>query len=105
MQFLCPNCHSQTDTYAGKNSSRGSTAKPKILTNDDYKKNIEENWAKTHPSVEEFISSFLELGSFVGVGKKYGVSDNALKKWCKHYNIPENKKDLIEYINRGIGNG
>ena len=53
----------------------------------------------------EFISSFVELGSFVGVGKKYGVSDNALKKWCKHYNIPENKKDLIEYINRGIGNG
>ena len=105
LQFLCPNCHSQTDTYAGKNSSRGSTAKSKILTNDDYKKIIEENWAKTHPSVEEFISSFLELGSFVGVGKKYGVSDNALKKWCKHYNIPENKKDLIEYINRGIGNG
>ncbi len=105
LQFLCPNCHSQTDTYAGKNSSRGSTAKPKILTHDDYKKIIEENWTKTHPSVEEFISSFLELGSFVGVGKKYGVSDNALKKWCKHYNIPENKKDLIEYINRGVGNG
>ena len=105
LQFLCPNCHSQTDTYAGKNSFRGSTANPKILTNDDYKKIIEENWVKTHPSVEEFISSFLELGSFVGVGKKYGVSGNALKKWCKHYNIPENKKDLIEYINRGIGNG
>lgn len=105
LQFLCPNCHSQTDTYAGKNSSRGSSTKPRKLTDEDYKKIIEENWIKTHPSVEEFISSFVELGTFVGVAKKYGVSDNALKKWCKHYNIPDSKKELMEYINRGIGNG
>lgn len=32
--------------------------------------------------------------SFVAVGKKYGVSDNAIKKWCKSYGIPHLKNDL-----------
>ena len=99
LQFLCPNCHSQTDTYAGKNSSKGSSIKPRKISNEEYNRIINENWAKTHPSLDEFILSFIELGSFVGVAKKYNVSDNALKKWCKHYDIPSGKKELMEYIN------
>ena len=32
--------------------------------------------------------------SFEAVGRKYGVSGNAIKKWCKSYNIPHLKKEL-----------
>ena len=32
--------------------------------------------------------------SFVELGKKYGVSDNAVKKWCISYNLPSKKKDI-----------
>ena len=28
----------------------------------------------------------------------YGVSDNAVRKWFKHYGLPYNKKELMEYI-------
>lgn len=38
------------------------------------------------PSKEELLSDISTL-SFVSVGKKYGVSDNAVRKWCKGYGI------------------
>lgn len=39
------------------------------------------------PSSEELIIKFKELVSFVAVGKFYGVTDNAVRKWCKLYEI------------------
>lgn len=34
-----------------------------------------------------FIRRFKELKSFVQVDKKYGVTDNAVRKWCSLYGI------------------
>lgn len=31
---------------------------------------------------------------FVEIGNLYGVSDNAIRKWCKSYDLPYRKKDL-----------
>ena len=28
------------------------------------------------------------------IGKMFGVSDNAIRKWCKKYNLPFSKKDI-----------
>lgn len=39
------------------------------------------------PSVFELINKFKELKSFLQVGKFYGVSDNAIRKWCNYYDI------------------
>lgn len=32
--------------------------------------------------------------SFVEIGKQYGVSDNAIRKWCKSYGLPYRSKDI-----------
>lgn len=40
-------------------------------------------------SAEQLIEDFKELGSFKQVGKKYGVSDNSIKKRCKRKGILE----------------
>lgn len=32
-------------------------------------------------------------GHFTNVGKHYGVSDNAVRKWCKSYNLPSHSRD------------
>lgn len=37
--------------------------------------------------------------SFVAVGKKYGVSDKAITKWCAAYGLPTHKKELKELYN------
>lgn len=50
------------------------------------------------PSVLELIKNFKELKSFVKVGKKYNVSDNAVRNWCKVYKLPITTKEMKEYI-------
>ena len=39
----------------------------------------------------------VELG-FEGTGKKYGVSGNAIKKWCVSYGIPKLKNEVKEWL-------
>lgn len=41
---------------------------------------------------------FKEVGSFRGAGKLYNVSDNAIRKWFKHYGLPTDKKELKKYL-------
>lgn len=43
------------------------------------------------PSKIELIAGMLKL-SQVELGKKFNVSDNTIKKWCKSYNIPYTKQ-------------
>lgn len=46
------------------------------------------------PPVEELISNLIEVrGNFTKAGDLYGVTDNAVRKWCKNYNIPYHSSD------------
>lgn len=45
------------------------------------------------PSKEILLQEILEF-SFTEVGRKYGVTDNTIRKWCKFYKLPQRKKDL-----------
>lgn len=45
------------------------------------------------PSKEVLLSEIKEY-SFYFLGKKYGVTDNTIRKWCKSYKLPYRKKDL-----------
>ena len=103
IQILCPNCHSQTDTYSGKNSNRENNTKylKKEKNNENSTKYCAvKNFEESHPSKETLLNDFKELGSFRKVGEKYGVSDNGIRRWCEHYGLPREKKMLFEYINR-----
>ena len=50
----------------------------------------------TRPHGVQLAKEIIE-SSFTAVGKKYGVSANAVVKWCIKNNIPHKKKDLIEW--------
>ena len=44
---------------------------------------------KTHDINKEILlSDFLELKTYKSVGKKYGVSDKTIYKWCKRVGLP-----------------
>lgn len=45
------------------------------------------------PNREE-LKDLIRVESFVGIGKIYGVTDNAVKKWCKNYGLPSRKSDI-----------
>lgn len=41
--------------------------------------------------------------SFVAVGTKYGVTDNAIRKWCKAYDLPTHTKEIKELYKKEQG--
>lgn len=102
LEILCPNCHSYTDTYGGKNQKLNIQKKEE----QEDKKNlsIKKNTHKTRETklknytTEQFQKDITEYKSFLGVGKKLGVSDNAIRKWCRRNGLPDDKKSIMKYI-------
>lgn len=43
---------------------------------------------------KEVLSRLLQESNFTAIGRIYGVSDNAIRKWCKTYKLPHRKKDI-----------
>lgn len=48
------------------------------------------------PSKEQ-LKQEIRNTPFLHLGKKYGVSGNAVVKWCKSYNLPHRKYDIKKY--------
>lgn len=40
------------------------------------------------------LKELIRTKPFTEIGKNYGVSDNAIRKWCKIYNLPSKKADI-----------
>ena len=49
--------------------------------------------AKNIPSKDDLLFLILRY-PFTQIGKKYGVTDNAVRKWCKKYNLPYKNNDI-----------
>lgn len=48
------------------------------------------------PNREE-LKNFIRTETFTSLGKKYGVSDKTISKWCEYYNLPSKKKIIKSY--------
>lgn len=85
LRILCPNCHSQTDTFAGKNIKYDSVKKERKrpTSQDDIIK----------PTRDELKRDIRILG-FKYVRNKYHVGDNKLRQWCEEYGLPKYKDDI-----------
>jgi 5-methylcytosine-specific restriction endonuclease McrA len=89
LRFLCPNCHSQTDTYCGRNVKTRQQKYCKCGSKIDYNsklcnpcngklkigKNCKINW----PPLDQLLS-MLASSNYTKVSKELGVSDNAIRK-------------------------
>ena len=54
------------------------------------------------PEPLELAKLIKEYG-FTGTGKIFNVSDNSIKQWCKSYNIPHLKNELISWYDNVLG--
>jgi len=101
LRIVCPNCNATLPTFAGKNIK---TNRDKIITPKIRKKKIRycnkcgsphsgksgicitcsriKSRKVEHPTHEQLLMDIKELG-YSGTGRKYGVSDNAIRKWVK----------------------
>ena len=48
----------------------------------------------------EELKFLIKKYSFSEIGRKYNVSDNAIRKWCKNENLPYRKKDINQYTDQ-----
>lgn len=87
--FLCPNCHSQTATYCSKKTKKYfycSCGDKKLKTSAQCLKCANNQKKKTQPELQTLIEDIKMIG-FSKTGKKYNVSDNAIRKWVKSYGV------------------
>lgn len=108
LRLLCPNCHTQTDTYVGKGIKKESYYKrPRILCKSCGKEifknknslclrcfNKKDKPKKFSISKEDLKKLVNELPT-TKIAEKFGVSDTAIRKRCK-------KLGLLK-ISQGIG--
>jgi len=73
LRLLCPNCHSQTPTFAGKNSKQKKIKVRKQRPSKRPEKEVLENLLFKIPLTK--------------IAKQFNVSDKAINKWCDYYNL------------------
>lgn len=112
LHWLCPNCHSQTDTFCGKHLKKNHATGKGIVKELPKKYCIdcgkEITFSATRcpecakvasrsierPSREELLQFLTEYkGNFTAAGRYYGTTDNNVRKWCKQYDLPFHTSD------------
>lgn len=89
LRFLCPNCHSQTDTYCGKNKGKNSKVCACGSTKYYYANFCKECNRKLRltnqskkidwPDIEFLLKRSKEVG-YSSLSRELGVTDNAVRK-------------------------
>jgi len=99
LRILCPNCNATLPTHCGRNAKKFKrlfkfkTFKPKTYCSGCgtiIKRNSKlcmqchnmKQRKVQRPSQEQLLMEINEIG-YSGTGRKYGVSDNAVRKWIK----------------------
>ena len=94
LRLLCPNCHSQTSTFGGGRNKKKYNCKKCGKQITKYSKlelcknckDFNSRKVKNRPSCDE-LQQMINNISWCAIGRRYGVSDNAVRKWAKSYNI------------------
>ena len=112
LQILCPNCHAQQPNNSGANKN---FYKPVIKEKQSTKicpicgKNkiaikstmcldcISKSQRKVERPTREELKNLIRSLPFITIAKQYGVSDNAIRKWCKYYNLPYKVSEIKKY--------
>jgi hypothetical protein len=113
LRLLCPNCAATLDTHCGRNLPRertcvacGRTFTPRsvrhryctlacfnesrptprgrIASNSNFGRPRGRTRKVERPPYDQLLRE-IEETSYLAVGRKYGVSDNAIRKWVRQY--------------------
>lgn len=110
LRIVCPNCNATLDTHCGKNkiknirfcwvcksplkTSQKKYCSRKCMGIANKGKPILSLRKVERPSFEILKKEIDDLG-YVGTGKKYGVSDNAIRKWEKFYATVAHRESVV----------
>lgn len=116
LQFLCPNCHSQTNNFSGRNIKKqaakffckcgGERNRGAVICLECHKKQKLES-SKIPP--KEILEKEVWESPSVQLSKRYGVSDKTIGNWCKKHQIEKptrgywRKPENINWEKNGAG--
>lgn len=100
LRFLCPNCDSQQPTFGAKNKKGyGSTYIPKKESVNFKTKAKNANVVKENKvSKELFLDSLKSFKNFTDMGRRFNVSDNAIRKWCRKWDLPTSTNSMKHFV-------
>ena len=81
---ICPSC--------------GKEFKPSDRKQEYCSQECYHNKNDNRPDIISLLKAFKEYNSFVKVGTYFGVTDNAVRKWCKLYKLPTHSKELHKVL-------
>lgn len=85
LRFLCPNCNATLETHCGANvKNKKNIKEKKVLTLVHHIEKNKKLRKVDRPSLDVLIKDINEIG-YSATGRKYGVSDNSIRKWVKIY--------------------
>ncbi len=121
LRMLCPNCNATLDTHCGRNTPRDRVC-PACLqifipSSIQHRYCSERCWGKIYsarkkgapqpwlrrverPAYGRLIGDLSQM-SMVKVGRKYGVSDNAVRKWLRWYEADLAKRIAMALVDGG----
>ena len=115
LRLVCPNCNQQLDTTNGKNIKRlfekakkinrcfckdcGKEISPMTKSKLCCTCSAKKRRICDRPPREK-LKFLIRNYSFISLGKKFGVSDKAITKWCACVNLPNNKKLINSYSDK-----
>lgn len=105
LRWLCPNCHSQTETFCGKQLKKkhkkeygkycvdcGKKISPSATRCVECAKIATRTIER--PSKKELQDFLIEnRGNFSAAGRRYKTSDNNVRKWCDSYGLSRKSSD------------
>ncbi|MGZ6703916.1 MAG: hypothetical protein ACXVFA_13070 [Solirubrobacteraceae bacterium] len=100
LQIVCPNCAATLETHCGRNNRIKREPRLCLLCTREFIPKYPTHRYCSHecgarspkpgrrkvlrPSYDQLLAD-LEASNLVAVGRKYGVSDNAVRKWLRYY--------------------
>lgn len=85
LRIMCPNCNVTLATHCRGANYAKIRKEREVKKKENYKiDGFNRRKVKNRPSLEQLLLEVKELG-YVKTGKKYGVSDNAVRKWIINY--------------------
>ena len=89
LQWVCPNCDRQSNTYGMKN--RKTLQKDVILHHGNYdspQQNIKNTKQIPTPQRQELKDILWVLKNYTQVANHFNVSPTQIRRWCRQYNLP-----------------
>lgn len=109
LRQVCPNCNQQLETTNGKNIKHGERIHidnkcvdcGKKITNKSTRcikcERIHRALNEPKQITRDNLKNLIRTMSFKTIGRLYGVSDNAVRKWCDKYGLPRKARDIKRY--------